>query len=133
MAAPILNLDRLTDRTTVVIDDKPFWLIPVDQLPPAHSVVMIRTATRLQALIEKAEKEDLDASEMDELRIIPDRMCRIVLKAPDDVHAALDDERRMLIIDAAKTPSFLRARSTPPASAAETAASPSTGESGSPA
>lgn len=136
MAAPVLNLDSLVDRPTVVINGRHYWMVNIDMLPPLDLHRLIAMQKQIDGLIAKSERgEPLEESDQTRLSVLPDEICRMVLEAPDDVHLALDDRKRMLIAKTALQPSFLMALQAPPSTGETTpaAASPSTGESGSPA
>jgi len=129
MAAPILDLDKLVDRPTVVIDGKEYWLLTPDILPPLDSHHFHHMWQRTSELMEKA---DLTDDEKAELGALPNRMCRLVLpEAPDAVHEALTDRKRMVVIGVASRTFFVRSPLTPQAGHATEAASPSTGANGS--
>lgn len=125
----ILNLDSLVDRPTIIIGEKEYWLLTLDILPPLDAHRLQRWGERVTALMDKPV---LTADEEAELKQLPDRMCRMVLEAPEDVLATLSDRVRMLIAETAVTTFRSGLRRTPPSAAATTAAEdPSTGESGS--
>jgi hypothetical protein len=130
MAAPILNLDSLVDRPTVVINDKEYWLLTLDILPPLDAHRLQFMTQRVAELLGQATP--LSEDEERELKTLPDRMCRMVLDAPDDVHQALTDPKRMLIAETAAT-TFRSGLRIPPLAGPTAAAASSTGESGSPA
>lgn len=93
-ATPLLNLDTLANPATVVIDKQPYVILA----PDALNVLDFR---RLQALIPRLER--LDAQEMltdeegEEFRRHIDAICRLVLQAPEDVHARLSDVQRIAV------------------------------------
>lgn len=130
MAVPILNLDSLVDRPTVVIDGTEYWLVTPDILPPLDGHRLQRLMGRVMTLSGQAT---LSEDEERELGGLPDRLCRLVLEAPDAVHQKLDDRRRMLIAETAVTTFRSGLQMAPMAGPASPTARPSTGESGSPA
>jgi len=108
MAAPILNLDSLVDRPTVVINDKEYWLKTIDILSPLAGYELQRLMKRSGELLDDKIARELNEDEKKELDAIPNRACRLVLEAPDAVHTSLDkdvphsgDSVRMLIAQTA--------------------------------
>ena len=84
-----------------------------------------------QRVAELLVKPELSEDEQSELGKLPDRMCRMVLDAPDGVHQALTDPKRMLIAETAAT-TFRSGLRIPPLHGPTTPAAPSTGGNGSP-
>lgn len=121
----ILHLDSLANRPVVVIDGKEYEILMQQMLPPLDSHRVVRIYARGEALMEAALTRDLSAEEEAELAAIPDRICRLVLVAPEEVHAALEDRQRMAIVAA-----FNQVLPMEPSTESTTAptASPSTGE-----
>lgn len=95
MAKPILDLDTLTDRLTIILNGKEHWLITPDIMPVLDNRRFLKSAQRQDEL---ASKDDLTAEEQEELARIPRELCRLVLDAPDDVLEAMTDRQRMLVI-----------------------------------
>lgn len=128
MAAPILDLDKLTDRPTVIIDGQEYWLLTLDIMPPLDAHHFSQMHERASALL--AGDRQLSEPEEAELAALPNRLCRLVLEAPEDVHARLDDRKRMLIARQAIT-TFQTGLRMPAAEASPVpAGTPSTGASG---
>ncbi len=96
MAAPILNLDSLVDRPTVVINGQEYELLTTDILPPLDLHRFSRYSTRIGVLMAKVDLTAEDEAELDDL---PRRMCRMVLEAPDGIHDALTQKQRMKIVE----------------------------------
>lgn len=94
-SVPVLNLDSLIDRPVVVIDGKEYQLLTTAILPPIDVWRLSKFSRRLDELTSQA---DLTEDEERELERLPDRMCRLVLHAPDDVHAALNPKQRMEVL-----------------------------------
>lgn len=129
MAKPILNLDSLIDRPVITLGEKEYWLLTPDILPPLQRHQFARDSARADAL---ADKQDLTEEERQELAAIPNTLCRLVLDAPEDVHAGLSDAQRMLIAATAYTTFHNGLRMGLPTPAAPTSpASPSSGETSS--
>lgn len=128
--AKILNLDSLIDRPVVVIKGAEYWLLTPDIMPPLDTHRVQQMFKRVSTLVDKPE---LTEEEQQELKALPDSMCRIVLQAADDVHAGLTDSERMLTVETALTTFRSGQRMTPPSAAAPApvAESPSTGANGS--
>lgn len=127
MAAPILDLDSLVDRPTVVIGGKEYWLITLDIMPPLDTHRLQRGMQRVAALLAQA---DLSADDEKELETLPDRLCRMVLDAPDDVHLGLSNRTRMLIAETAVS-TFRTGLRLAALTGQEAPSAPSIGESGS--
>lgn len=89
MAAPhpVLDLNNLTDHPVVRIDSVEYELLTPALLPPLDAHRYSRYSARIVKLLE--QKEELTADEEKELEDLPDRMCRLVLVASDEVHKKL--------------------------------------------
>ncbi len=94
-SVPLLTLDSLTDRPVIVIKGQEYLLITNALLPPLDAHRVQRMSLRIEALM---QQETLTTEEEQELDTIPDKMCRVVLEAPDDVQAGLTNRQRMDII-----------------------------------
>lgn len=127
MATPILDLDSLVDRPTVVIGGNEYWLITLDIMPPLDTHRLQRGMQRVAALLSQAELTD---DEQKELEVLPDTLCRLVLDAPDSVHKPLSNRTRMLIAETAVS-TFRTGLRLPALTAPNLPAATSTGESGS--
>jgi hypothetical protein len=100
MATPILDLDTLANRPVVIFEEREYWLRTPEILPPLKSYTLKKTIDRLAEL---ETQKDLSDDEQKELQHIPDRLCRLVLDAPDEVHAKLSDDLRTLVVQKAIT------------------------------
>lgn len=98
MAPPIriLDLDSLANRPVVVIDEKEYRLLTPSLLPPLDSYRMKQYSARIDAL---SAKEILTPDEESEMALVLDRMCRLILIAPDEVHTKLVDNLRTEILE----------------------------------
>lgn len=94
---PILDLDDLTELPSVKINGALHPLRGIGMLAPMELHRLQRMSARYDAIINKA---DLTPEEEKEIDALPDRMCRTVLMAPDDVHTSLTDWHRMRVIQA---------------------------------
>ncbi len=72
------------------------------------SMTPLLKAKRIDALWQRygelAGKESLTDDEQKEFESLPDTVCRLVLRAPDAVHEALDDDQRVALIAAFVSP-----------------------------
>lgn len=100
MAAPILDLDTFADRPTVLIDGTEYELLTHSLLSPLDGHRMSTAYARISELMEKAA---LTPEEEHELEALPDRMCRMVLEAPEEVHVKLTKKQRMAILSTFST------------------------------
>lgn len=127
---PVLDLDTIADRPTVVIRGKSYRLWSIDLLPPLDNH---RVRKLLKRNNELAQKDELTKAEEKELKAIFDEITRIVLEAPDAVHAKLTDKQRAEIINVFQLPSLdllvkfgeMLAAANPTTTAAPTSGSPS--------
>jgi hypothetical protein len=130
MARQILDLTTLYERDTIRIDGTPYEL-----RSPAEFTILeyLRIGKRGQALQALQGKfGEITEDEVAQLSSALDEACRLVLIAPDEVHAKLRDHHRQAIIGAF-TDAAAEARGAEAAPEAQPAAtSPSTGESTSP-
>jgi len=100
-ARVVLDLDHPRPNTPFIkIDGVDFTMLEAHLLPPLKSHRMLSYSRRLDVLVTKDTLTDEDQAELEGL---PEKMCRLVLQAPDEVHAKLNDEQRMAIVS-----SFLR-------------------------
>jgi hypothetical protein len=95
LKTPILDLDTLVDRPVVKIDGHEYELLTHDLLAPIDGHRMSRSYARIGVLLDQPTLSD---DEERELEALPDRMCRLVLDAPDPIHAALTSKQRMAIL-----------------------------------
>lgn len=128
MASPsvVLDLDTLANRPTVIIGGHEYRLFTVDLLPPLDNY-------RLRKLVKRGDelslKDDLTEAELDELagpvvkdddgtpKTTPegeklrrggllDKIARIVIEAPIEVHEKLTDRQRVEIYQTFQVPSL---------------------------
>ncbi len=142
--SPLLSLDTLTEAPSVIIDQHAYELTPPEALSAVEYHKIGKIAPRMFALWESAT--ELTPEEEVELEQTLDRVCRIVLKAPPEVHDRLTDLQRLAIYQTFLTlpqevllpivgQPALRGRNpmsgigaiSPPASPASTAAPPTSG------
>lgn len=93
----LLTLDSLIDRPVVVIKGREYLLITNAMLPPLDAHKVQRYANRIDALM---KQDEVSEAEEQELATLPDKMCRLILDAPDAVQLTLTDRQRMEIIGA---------------------------------
>lgn len=93
----LLTLDSFIDRPVIVIKNVEYLLITNAMLPPLDAHRVQRYANRIDALMQQAEVSD---AEEKELKTLPDKMCRLILEAPDAIHKTLTDRQRMEVIGA---------------------------------
>lgn len=128
--APLLNLDTFHAKTSVVIDGTPYQILA----PNGLSLMALRKVRPLVVQLEVLRTlETLTDDQHLAEKALLDGICRVVLDAPADVHAKLDDLQRLAVyLTFLALPSsmleLLGAKSTMGASAPT---SPSTGASSS--
>lgn len=93
--APLLNLDTLTEHPSVLIDKHAYALTPPEALSAVDYHRIGKIAPRMFALWES--ETALTPEQEVELEETLDRVCRIILKAPDEVHDRLTDLQRLSI------------------------------------
>lgn len=126
--SPLLDLNDLCSDNTVLIKGQTYALIPRMQLAPLTLRKLGRLAKRSEELTQR--DEELTSEEEKELEALPDRICRIILDAPDDVQAGLTERERMRITEHYfHKPSFL-ARVPQPAASATNEPTPATTDAG---
>jgi len=98
MAPPIriLDLDSLANKPVVVIDGTDYLLLTPQLLPPLDSYRLKQYGDRIEELRVKKPLTEDDEREMVKLL---DQMCRLVLIAPEDVHAKLLDRQRTAVLE----------------------------------
>jgi hypothetical protein len=134
-SVPVLTLDSLIDRPVVVINGSEYELMTRGGLPPLDVARLAKYSRRVEALIEKSQTEDLKATEEKELEVLPDKICRLILMAPDAVQKKLTDKQRMDITATFLTAPWWMGRNTAPTETPTTTPSApnGTGEKSSPA
>lgn len=126
--APVLEIKKIVDRDVVRFEDQTYELLQADQLSIVEYTRYATLFNRSVELTEKIQNDTITPSEEQELERAVDRMARILLRAPAEVHDQLTSRQRQRIVM-----SFLRL---PPMlslpAAADQAPSASTGASSSP-
>lgn len=90
---PLLSLETL-EGYTVTVDGQSYRLFAPDALPAFTYKRLSTLSVRLEALW---QQEALSAAEERELSDVLDRLCRIVLEAPEGVHGRISDMQRLAI------------------------------------
>lgn len=93
----ILDLASLVDRPVVVIDGHEYELFTFDLLPAMDASRIRRWSACLDALALLPEPTEADEQEAIDLS---DRICRVVLDAPGDIHEKLTQRQRSKIFEA---------------------------------
>jgi hypothetical protein len=127
MAEPILDINTFVEHRTVRIDGVDYDLVNAGELSALDNHRLSKRAARAKELVE-AE----DEAQVLELGEHLDWLCRLVLRAPDEIHKRLTETHRLAIVQSFTD---LQRESVTAAPATEEAAPPptSTGESLSPA
>ncbi len=94
---PLLNLDTLIERATVVIDGESHEITSPSELSIIDHHRLGRQGSQLEVLL---QKEDASVQELDETKELLDTLCRSVLRAPDEVHEKLTDTHRLQLAQA---------------------------------
>ncbi len=94
---PVLSLDTLDERPLVRIGNDVYELTPPDGLTILGYRRMSQFMPRLEELLEKTEPNDAEDLELQECF---DKLCRVVLQAPDEVLDNLTALQRVLIYQA---------------------------------
>lgn len=96
--APLLNIETLTDHPIIVIDGTAYDLLMPDALPVLDYIRTDRLRTKFaEATTAPAGGTDYAPDASKEVDGILDQLVRIVLKAPDVVHARLTSGHRLSI------------------------------------
>lgn len=117
-AAPLLDLQTLTTRHSIAIDGAAYELRTFDDLSIVDYHQTPRRAARIYGLL---REETLTSEQEHELSRLVDQVCRIILDAPQAVHAKLKDWQRLKIF---QTFTLLSRVTAPPAGAAAAPAAP---------
>lgn len=91
----ILDLDHLISADAVLIDSVEYDLLTADMLAPLDGYVMQTFGDRVEQLMKQSELSDEERLELERL---PDRICRLVLDAPDTVLQKLTTRQRMAVM-----------------------------------
>lgn len=98
MARNVLNLELLTDRATVTISGTPYDLVNAAELSVVDYQRVSKWGRRVQELMDGAE--DLSDEQVDEMRSLLDRLCRLILRAPAEIHEKLNVNQRLAVTHA---------------------------------
>jgi len=134
MARNILELSTLTERSTVTIDGKAYELINPEGLSIVDTNRVGKWGMRVQELYR--DLENRSEEEIQELASLLDRLCRLLLPAPDEVHARLTDNQRLSVatvfiaLQRGTLPVAAEAKATPERATEPVAAGPSATSTG---
>ncbi len=95
---PVLSLATLVERRTIKIDDKLYDLKHPGELGLVDHQRIGTQASLLSGL--QARGEEVSEGEAALLSGALDSCCRLILEAPDEIHARLNDFHRMGILNA---------------------------------
>lgn len=96
MARNVLTLETLVDHATITIDGTAFELINPGELSIVDTHRVAKWGARVQEIY-----KDLDSqreNEVAELAGLLDKLCRLLWRAPDDIHDRLSDNQRLAIV-----------------------------------
>lgn len=96
---PLLNLDTIVEQPLVVIDGQPYPMLTEDDLSIVAVHRLRKQGQELQRLLDAAAADQSDELD-DQVKTLLAVMCRKLVQAPDDVHAKLKENHRLLIIEA---------------------------------
>ena len=125
---PILNLDTLAERAVVRVDGADYELLNPGELSVLDFHKIGKRAERVETMLK--QESDLSEGQVAELTEALDALCRIVLRAPSEIHQRLTDMQRLQVSQAFTD---LQRKTTGPAAGGEDVPTASTGESNSPA
>lgn len=100
VAEPLLDLDTIEARPTVRINKRDYPMRTADEFAYLAFRQQSQTLTRLGTLLTKTRLKPAEESEQARLM---DKLCRVVLVAPDVVHKSLRDDQRLAIIQVFST------------------------------
>lgn len=98
MARNILELATLTDRATVTFDGTAYELINPEELSIVDTHRVGKWGARVQELY--ADPENRSDEEIQELASLLDRLCRLLWRAPTEIHDKLTDNQRLSVATA---------------------------------
>jgi hypothetical protein len=96
MAEPVLDLNTLVERRTIRIDGAPYELTNHSEVSILDYYRIGRQSERLDAMVNQPEA--MAPEQVEELQRLLNELVRFVLRAPDDVHARLNDIQKLQII-----------------------------------
>lgn len=120
----LLNLNTLIDREFILIDGERFELANQGELSVLDWQRVAKKGAQVQALMGRLE--DLTDDEAKNVADLLEGLCKIILRAPPEVHEKLMPAHKLLVVQAFNL--LQRTQSAPPAGAEELALS-SIGES----
>ena len=95
MARNVLALATLTDRSTITIDGQAYDLINPEELSIVDTHRVGKWGSRVQELYKDIDsRPEADIAELAELL---DKLCRMLWRAPGEVHDRLTDNQRLSI------------------------------------
>lgn len=94
----ILELATLTEHATVAIDGTAYELINPEEISIVDTHRVGKWGARVQELYKDLEARSDE--EVSELASLLDRLCRLIWKAPSDVHDRLTDTQRLSVVTA---------------------------------
>lgn len=135
-SGPVLSLDTLVEHYQVRIRtraDEPNGGTLYDLANPGELGILdyhriASKGARVQEMMK--QQEDLSEAQAEELSLLLDTMCRVILRAPAEVHARLSDPQRMEVLNVFTA--LQRGTKLEPAGAKDEQERRSTGESSSP-
>lgn len=95
MARNVLTLAALTDRSTITIDGQAYDLINPEELSIVDTHRVGKWGARVQELY-----KDIDSGtdeQVAELASLLDKLCRVLWKAPAEIHDRLTDTQRLAV------------------------------------
>lgn len=100
MAQPVLDLDTLIERAPVRIDGKLYEMLNPAELSILDLHRFGAAGVELASLKGAGAAGDWSDEQMRSISATLDRMVRIILRAPDEVHAKLTDVHRFRVVNA---------------------------------
>jgi hypothetical protein len=94
----VLDIDTVVERLHVRIDGVPHLLSHPNALSLQGHLRMEKIGPRMGELLIASAQRELTGDEAEELDHLLKEGCRLVLEAPDSVHAKLRDTHRVLIL-----------------------------------
>ena len=97
--AKLLDLNTLTEHDTVAIDGHEYDIIRGDELSILDYHRVARWGARIAEIQERGCGSDLTEEEIADYDRLLDLTCRMILRAPDEVHRLLGAMQRMSIVN----------------------------------
>lgn len=96
---PVLNLDSLTERRAVRFEGTDYDLLNPEEVSILDYHRIVKQAHRIDEIMGSGKStSDLSEAEVAEMTAALDRAVRMILRAPDEVHAKFSDLARLAII-----------------------------------